>query len=588
MQPCATWQMPPVPAAGASYTDPTYGTTSWRLAVPANGKTGHTIPAYSRVRAFNSDNTRMTISCGNALCLYDATTTPPTPISQIALSSTTDSQYPWIDAVDNDAYWSNDPATPNRIYFTSYSSSHGLDLRYVDVTPCTSTSNCTLTPQLIHTFSCTTDATSPLGAGVLGTKIETGSGAQGGLNDATDRYFVFSCDAIATIGRVGIDLIRYDRQTDTVTAQEKWYQLCPGQTPAGCKVTTAVPKGADLYRLNQHPNGDISVIWQTSSAVCSPIDSKWQRSCGTELFDPNFNYLGGLFSYNGHQDCGYDVHGDPVCVAGCSTNSAHDYRCLQIVNLNNVNPNAITGTHILLPCTTSYIGAPGTCESGTYVGADKSWHVSLTSWAGRPGWALLSTFMMAGPLQQSKPMLPAATTLGTAVTAGVATVTPANMSTIAPGVLSVIDYGTANAEMLNWTATTSTTATATFFKAHAATAAVQCVSCSNTGFGSSELLAVKIDDTAADYSPAVFYRIGRTHSERDGDYNAEAHASCNSTFTACIWGSSWDQDGVADSTVNTYWMTLAPPAPSTWNLNVMCSMTAGNPPTIGNCVGAAK
>lgn len=565
--PCATWGMPPMPSAGGSYSDPVYGTTAYRLAVPANSKTGNVIPAYSRVQAFNSDGTRMMVADGTTTDLYDSTTTPPTPIGRIILAGET---YPWIDSVDNDAYWSN--TDPHRIYFTSYSSSHGLDLRYVDVSNCT-TSSCTLTPQTVHTFSCLTDSTSPLGSGIAGNKIETGSGAQGGMHDATDRYFAFSCDFVNTSGRNEIDVIRYDRTTDTVTTQEKWYMLCPGQVPSGCKVITSVPKQADMFRMSEHPNGMISIIWQNTSTVCPAVDSKWVRTCGTEIFDSGYNYLGPANAYNGHQDMGFAANGDPVWVGGCNSGTAHDYRCLQITNLNALSQTAITGVHILLPCTYSYIGTPGTCESGTNITASKSWHISLTAWSGRPGWALLSTFMMAGPAQLQKPVLPAATTLGTAVTPGVDTVMPVSMATIGPGTLSVVDYGLSTAEMINWTSTTATTATATFAKAHAATATVQCVSCGNTGFGAEELLAIKIDDTAPDYSPAIFYRIGRSRTIRNGDYNCEAHGTVSRDFSSILWASSWDQDCSADSQVNAYWLSLK----KTLNFNCPTVVTQGQP-----------
>ena len=83
--PCATWPMPPIPAPGESWLDPTFGTTTWRLAVPPANTSGKVIPAYNRVQVWNSNNTLMFMTdLGNAgLDLYDATTTPPTPINRI-------------------------------------------------------------------------------------------------------------------------------------------------------------------------------------------------------------------------------------------------------------------------------------------------------------------------------------------------------------------------------------------------------------------------------------------------------------------------------------------------------------------------
>ena len=551
--PCATWAMP-APAA-ASFTDPIYGTTIWRLGVPANSSTGAVIPMYSRVQAFNSDGTRMTMADGLTTDLYDATTTPPAPISQIMLSDGSA-----LNGIDGDVLWAN--TDPNRIYFNSPSgSAHGLELRYVDVSTCTAQA-CTLTPQVVHTFACATDQNSPLGAGIAGNKIETGSGAQGGMFDATDTYFSFSCDLVNGNGRNEIDLIRYNRVTDTVATQVKWFRLCPGGTPDGCKVSASLPKGNNLFRMSQHPDQHyVSVIWQASSSVCPSVESKWARSCGTEMFDEAFNYLGPVSSYSAHQDMGYDVNGDPVFVGNSNSGGPRDYRALEVVNLKTLDPTKVTGKHILLPCSFSYSGAPGTCESGTYIGYAKSWHVSMTAWPARPGWALFSTFMLAGS-SAGAPRMPAATTLGAAVPApGAATVTPASMATIGPGVLSIVDYGNASAEMVTWTATTATTATAAFTKTHAAGAAVQCISCGNTGWGAMELAALKIDAAAPDWSNFDFYRIGRTHAVRDANYNCEAHATANRDFTQMVWGSSGNKDCDTNAQVTGYWLGLKPAAP---------------------------
>ena len=150
---------------------PSIGTTTWRLAVPPANTSGKVIPAYNRVQAWNSNNTLMFMTdLGNAgLDLYDATTTPPTPINRI----TTDlgvGIYP--DAGDSDALWAF--TDPHRIYFQARAgAAYGLSLMYVDVSACTP-SNCILHPTIVHTFSCTTDAVSnpELGAGLAGNKIE--------------------------------------------------------------------------------------------------------------------------------------------------------------------------------------------------------------------------------------------------------------------------------------------------------------------------------------------------------------------------------------------------------------------------------
>ena len=168
--------------------------------------------------------------------------------------------------------------------------------------------------------------------------------------------------------------------------------------------------------------------------------------------------------------------------------------------------------------------------------------------------------MVAGPVIGFPPSYPPPTTLGTAVTApGTVTVTPASMSRIGAGVVSTVDTG-ANMESVTWTAVTPTTATATFQKAHASTAAVNCLSCGETGFGAMENFAVKIDTTAPDNSNAVFWRIGRTMAIRDNHYNAEPHTAVNRDFTQITWGSTWNVDPPNGSApVYGFWTKLSSP-----------------------------
>jgi hypothetical protein len=533
--PCATWPMPPIPAPGGKYVDPTWGTTTYRLAVPAANTNGQAVTTYSRVQAWNSDNTKMflteLVTPQSFLDLYDATTTPPTPINRIL------TDFGIVNSISLDALWAY--TDPNRIYYIpGVSSGHGLELRYVDVRKCTP-SHCDLTSHLVHTFSCTADAnTGDIPAGTAGNHVETGSGGQGGMFDKTDRYFSFTCDKVDGSGRHEIDFIRYDRTTDKVTTQTKWYNLCAGKVPTGCAVWSKTGLRHNLFRMNQHPDSRfITVIWQ-----CGAGDATWKRGCGTEVFDPSYNFLGVASPYPGHQDVGYDVNGVPVLVSvGSFRSDVQDGRAIAIADLTKVSTTGVTYKRILLPC--SYSRQTG-CDTGTFLGAKSgASHISMTgSWGSLPGYGLFSTMMLAGPYRGNAPDFPAATTLGTAVSSpGIGTVTPGSMSQIAVGVVSTVDTG-ANMKSVTWTVVTPTTATAAFAKAHASSAAVKCLSCGDTGFGAMENFAVKIDTTAPDNSPAVFYRIGRTMAIRDNDYNAEPHTAVNRDFTQITWGSTWNQD----------------------------------------------
>jgi hypothetical protein len=556
--PCSTWPMPAMPAAGSSYTDPTWRTTTYRLPVPSVNTSGQVIPTYSRVQAWNSDDTRMflTETPGQAyIDLYDATTTPPTPINRI---TTTDGTL--VDAYNGDAYWSN--TIPTRIYYVPWGSGvyggAGLQLRYIDVTNCTSVS-CVLTPTIVHTFSCTSDSYFPGGSGLSGNVIESGSGGQGGLFDSTDTYFSFTCDVASGNGRGEIDFIRYNRQTDTVTTQKKWYQVCPGNVPSGCAVWTSsqVPRpGYNMIRMNQHQNANyITVGWQ-----CAATNSTWTRGCGTEVFGAAYNFLGPASAGDWHQDNGFDVNGVPVWVGVWGgTNTVPDERSIEVTNLTTLSPSGITSKVIYLPCGYSRAGA-SPCAGGTFLAAKVSGsHISMTgSWGSLPGYALFSTMTLAGANDGYPVDMPVATTLGTAVTTpGVNTVTPASMASIGVGTQQVVDYGNANKETVTVTGVTPTAFTANFAKTHTTSAPVSNLTVGDIGALAMENIAVKIDTTAANGSPATFYRIGRAMSVRDADYNAEPHTAVNRDFTQIIWGSNWNVDGGKNYG---FWTKLPPKA----------------------------
>jgi hypothetical protein len=540
--PCSTWLMPANPGMGGSYVDPTWGTTTWELAIPSQNTSGASpgvLPCYSRVQSFSSDNKHLLMceSESEYADLYDATTTPPTPINRI---TTTDGS--WISPGSGDVDWAF--TTPTRLYYIGgFGQVGALQLRYVDVTNCTS-SNCVLTPTIVHTFSCTSDGYFPGGAGVAGNQIETGSGAQGGMGDSTDTYFSFTCDKVGEDGRGEIDFIRYNRNTDTVTTQEKWYKVCPGAVPSGCAVWATEP-GYNMIRMNQHPDARyITVIWQAGAA-----DSTWQRGEGTEVYGPTYNFLGVADGYNGHQDTGFDVNGVPVLVyVTAGTNTIYDAWSISIANLTTLSPTSGPAANykvIYLPCqyARQYTGSYP-CVGATL--NTKGSHISMTgTWGSTPGYALFSTYSLAGSQGAYNVDMPLATTLGTAVTnAGTYTVTPGTMANIGVGTQQVIEQiGNANIETVTVTAVTSTTFTATLAKTHTASAPVSNLTAGDTGPFALENIAVKIDTTAPNGSNAQFWRLGRVMSLRDNDYGAEAHTSVNRDFTAFIWGSNWNVDG---------------------------------------------
>jgi Bacterial Ig-like domain (group 3) len=447
----------------------------------------------------------------------------------------------------------------------------------VDVSGCT-TASCVLTPTVVHTFSCTSDSYFPGGSGLPGNQIETGSGAQGSMLDLTDTYFSFTCDIVNDTGRGEIDWIRYNKSTDTVTTQEKWYTVCTGGVPSGCGVWTSsqiAHQGYDMIRMNQHPDANyITVLWQCASYP----NSAWEVGCGTAGYGPAYNFLGPISVGDYHQDNGFDVNGVPVWVGTSSaTGNDTDYYSMEVVNLTTLSTSGITSKQLQLPC--SYVYANG-CTA-PYLGA-KSEHISMTgTWSTTPGYALFSTLSTSGENAAINVDLPLATTLGTDVSSpGVVTVTPASMVNIGVGTQQLVDFGSANIETVTVTAVTGTTFTANFAKTHTSTAPVSNLTAGDTGPYAMENVAIKIDTKAPSGSSAQIWRLGRNMSIRDGDYGAEPHTFVNRNWTAYVWGSNWNTDGGTD---NGYYTSLSG-AGSFPSGDLVSMIAAPNPATVGEQV----
>jgi hypothetical protein len=547
---CATWPMPANPGKGNSYSDPLFGTTTWELPVGAANTYGDVLPIYSRVQGFNSDNTLLMVSEDGGppyMDLYNATTTPPTFINRITTSDGTS-----LNSWGGDANWAFTNRT--RIYYIPFDDYAGsptpsMQLRYVDVSTCT-TSSCVLTPTVVHTFSCTADsyAPSPITSGTACNQIETGWGAQGGMGDNTDDNFSFHGDVVNESGQAIIDWIHYTVSTNT-TFQEKWYGVCTGGVPSGC-LAYSQPSGTQGYnmlRMNQHPDKRyITILWQNPSG-CSAV----VRGCGTEAYGPSYNFLGPLSGSDIHQDTGFDVNGYPIwAIVESNTGTRSDNWSLAMVRLDTLSLTSYTTKQIQLPCPYAYASSPP-CASGTYLyfkqGAP---HISLTgTWGTTPGYGLFSNMMIdAGSGEGFNPDYPPTTTLGTAVTStGPHTVAPGSMSQIATGVQLFVGQGTANAETVTVTGTTSSTFTATFANTHASTETVANLTVGDTGVYAMENDAIQFDTTQPSGAAAKVWRMGRAMSIRDADYGAEPHSFFNRDSSAFVWGSNWNVDQGVDN-----------------------------------------
>jgi hypothetical protein len=573
-----------MPAQGSSLLDTLWGTTTYQLG--QNSQQSYpAIPVYARQQHWNIDGTKMITAeaQGGWADLYDATTTPPTPINRIVTDS---SAYQLVNGINCDVGWSNTDANVLYYYPCSVSMANGPEIRSVNISTCTAgAGNCNLTSSLVKSFSCTSTALSnpELTVGTQGIIFETGSGGQGGMIDnAAD--FIGSCDYLDEAGRHTIDVIRYNLTTNT-TAQTKWYNLCPGNTPTGCAwyspyVATYGPGSIkNIMRMSQHPNGQyVSILWQYGP---TSYDELWTRGGGAEIFDPNWNFLGVAAAWITHEDMGWDVNGIPVWVGVnaqclyCSTNPRgvmDGPNAMEIVDLTKISGTLDahgipTGKiHTLMPCSYGYYSGTGTPTGGTcYAGGNLEQkvitpHISMVSTGagGLPGYGLLSTlFLGGGTYPYTAQDKPAATTLTQAITStGSQTFSVASVATIKVGTsISLGVTGGSSPETCKITAVSGLNVTCTVLYAHANGEAVQSVSVGDTGMGAMEMIALKIDSTQADWTPITsYYRIGRTRSIRGSNYNAEPHAAPNRNFTQIIYGSNWEKDD--GTTVYGFWMPL--------------------------------
>jgi hypothetical protein len=402
--------------------------------------------------------------------------------------------------------------------------------------------------------------------------------------DQTDRYFSFTGDIAGLHGRVEVDFFRYDRVLDTVTTQEKWYKVCPGQVPSGCAVYSAVTyPGYNMIRMNQHPNANyLTVIWQDS---CN--DSTWTQGCGIEAFNPTYNFLGPIFTSFEHLDCGFDVNGVSVCsqISLTNSNSVPGAWSIGVSDLTKLSTTGPTSKYVYLPCQFARLvgsgSIPGGCNGTSLSAKTNGTHISMTgTWGPVPGWAEVSTMQMAGVTGAYPIDNPPLVSLGTAVTTtGSHMVTPSSMANIADGTQQLIDWNTASAETLNVTAVTGSTFTATFTQTHLSTAQLGNLSVGDTGPFSMENIAVEIDTTQPATTQTHFYRIGRAMSIRAGNYNAEPHTSVNRDWSAILWGSNWNVD--ADLEYG-FWTSLSGSSP-TYNVTASTSGTGSGTNTGSNC-----
>lgn len=334
--PCATWPSPTIPAPGGTYTDPTWGTTTTRLqsmttcAIDSTHTTAcsarSSYPDYSKQEPWNSDGTKLLILDSEAWYhLYDAATL--TDLARITGASGL--------CCDDDVRWSH--SDPNLIYYRS-----GMSLKSYNIN--------THAVTTLHTFACTDGVHS-------GTSI--GNGDEGN-SDINDRYWPEVCSYYDGSYNASLAVIVYDRQTDVETANVPVATICGGSCSGFSK--------SDLINwVGMSPSGgNVIIQWNKNSNV----EANYVRPMGTELFDPNLNYIGKICASNGHGDVGYDVNGVEVYVS--QWNLTYDNRIMKWRKLSDLSEGKIP--------------FPSTWTN------DALYHISMRAQTGAAkGWALISS-----------------------------------------------------------------------------------------------------------------------------------------------------------------------------------------------------
>jgi Bacterial Ig-like domain (group 3) len=295
------------PAFGTSQVDPIFGTTT--TLPPAISDCGNdcswgTSVDYSKVMPWSVDMKYFTVQDGQAwIFLYDATTTPYTFIRRIQISSATNTYGAGGgDLVTDEAnwHWSRTAGT-HLIYYTgcvpaSDGSCAGRNALKA-YNPDTDTST------LVHDFTPTIAAYAAAGC------IAINNEREGEYSD-NDNLFAFTCNT-AEGDNSQVAAMVFNKSSNTVVSKAFTGagNLCTyvtaGSTPGNCGSNS-------MNYITVSPSGKyILVNW--NGGTCGH-DYCWTAGGGTEVFDPNLNYLGGATGNNNHGDVGYDVAGNEVFV----------------------------------------------------------------------------------------------------------------------------------------------------------------------------------------------------------------------------------------------------------------------------------
>lgn len=572
VQPCSTWVLPSLPAAGSSYTDPVFNTTTYRLTTAGNTRYGAYIQ-YSESQAWNSDNTKMFLCDGNDdVVIYDATTTPPTPIGgklQRVSGAVT---------CGNANQWSFQ--NPNLFYYlTSSGELHQCDLSTLSGsnygTLCATTNSGGDTR--IASFSCTSDAAIQaiqpnVTAGTSCSNFGmTPGNFEGKLLDKNDKYFTFFGSVYDGVGTTYIDFFVYDCSSKPCTKvyQDKWYKaICQGGTLQGCYITAIVNTtlGTDIAAGTRtvtpasmsgiYPgwalriggsNPETIMVTATTSTTFTAVFVNAHSS--TDAVTKNCDPVSTSCITNGIHGAGIFPDGSGVYFQyetnGCSDNNSH---CISNTEANwargkgteAFSLSGLTGSGPL-----TYLGGMSCWVAHNDVGYDVNgypvWVAAggCGAVAGNEDFQLLEVARLdqlsTSTLTNKHFLLPC----GMTTQAG-HTCNDSNFTNDHNATLHISMQGTIGSNSITGLAGYGLVSVPMVRGWYVGATNVGMPDMGGTAFGAAEQFATKIDWNATELSNLNVWRIGRHWSIRDGDYNAESHSSPNRNFTAITWGSNWN------------------------------------------------
>lgn len=479
------------------------------------------VPSYSMRQAWNADESRfMVISAGGASAAYFYRNTSPPTFDFEYLDgglSGTNGDETWSHTDPNKIAWMRNTVSPPQMV--------QLDVSTKQVTT-------------VHTYDITGNEC-PAGT------VFVNNGGSG--NPSTDdRYWAQACSPANGIGRAS-RIIVYDKALNAVTSKRDITDICGTVQP--------------IDWLGMSPSGKYVVVAWAST---TPYEDTWTTCHGVELFDrQTLTSRGMVVSSDGHNDLGYDIHGNEILVAPHGsrllTETANGNWSIDVTRLDEVHPppyGTSTNTSYVrryyLPCsfysqqtgTDAYTGCTGPAANGL-----NFWHLSgrAAEFPANYGQFLLSTYAYAvNPGQQQTgwgrgenialavdATLPSQITLQTS-----AATTSGNVlhfaSTTAPGGLYRLLAG---GQLYAGGTRIADNTTVVSFDATS-------VTLSNNVTGT-----VGAGSTISFYVRQPFRRVSRTLSTRYGgtlpqctggdDYWQEAHSTVNRSFTQVLFASSW-------------------------------------------------